>query len=287
MSSPLLSLLLWAAPVRAEDAAVPLELPVDLYRAAPGSADALVTPPLLAPAGFGATADLTLGRRLLTYRLGDGPEQLLVRNAAAVHLTASWGQPRWDVGLSLPTYAHLDGELVPAGGVGALGDVGVQARAGLLPGLLSLALSATLPTATQDTMTGYGTLTGQASLIVGGRYLRAAAGYMLAPSVQIGPERADDRLLLSAQGSWSPAPDWTLSAEVWTAFSYRATTAASVPGELLLSGYRGLPAGGQLRMGLGAAILPGIGVPSARLVVGAGQVAAAAALPGEPLPAGG
>lgn len=259
--------------------AEPLSMPADLYRPAPGAVDALVTAPLRAPVGFSASADLSWGRRLLTHQLGSLPPEVLLRDAVSVQVAAAWGQPRWDVGLSLPTYAHLAGTAFPEGGAGALGDPGVQGRLGLTPWLSALA-GATLPLGDTARMTGYGQATGQLGLIAGGEHLRAALGYLLAPTVNIGNNPADDRLHLSIRGGLDLSPRWSLSAEAWTTASYRDIERTSLPGELLISSHHRLSGGaGLLRMGVGTAILPGVGVPAARLVVGMGQSPAPAPAP--------
>jgi hypothetical protein len=248
-------------------------MPGDPLRLEAGTVDALQTPALRAPEGFLGDVSLGHARGLVTWlsttgaEPATGTERSMLSQATALHLAASLGGPRGDVSVTVPTYLHLEGELLTASG-GALGDAAMQLRARITP-WLSGRIGASLPTGDSVRMAGYGQPTATAGLIAGGAAGRASASYQLTPPANLGAQTFDDVLHLAA--AWTPElkAGWRLSTELTGQLRRQPQPAKGVTAELLIGGHH--QAGQRLlHLGGGLGLLPGAGTPSWRLLIGVG-----------------
>ena len=243
-------------------------MPGDPLQAAPASQDTVSTPALQAPAGLTTSAQLSHARGLVVFETFSGEQESVLDGATGMQLGAVWGAARADFGVTLPAYLQLSGDqLAPAGG--AVGDLGLHARAPLAP-WLSAQLSGTAPTGDDRRLAGYGGFTGAVGLIAGTDLVRLRAAYQLPPPVDLGDVVFDDVVRLSAALTPALGDRWRLSGEADV--QLRRQAAALSTGELLFGGHRAF-AWGSLYVGGGVGMLAGPGTPKWRLLVGARRTA--------------
>lgn len=250
---------------------------------------ALLVPGTAARPGFVARADLQHAHAPLVLVDGEGERTELVRAAWQVDLSASWGWRRLRLEGTAPVVLHAAGEASASDSpvqLAGLADPALRARWAALPGGadrvgLAAQVGARLPMQGWTQAMGAPGPTGLVGLIVdaaaGPWWAGVQAEVAVAPQAQGRGLSLDDRLDLRAAGSVRVAGDPAHGTRVGlelradTALAAPWAQAATSPTELLLTGSQARPGGMRLRVGLGAGVVPAVGAPAWRLVVGVGH----------------
>lgn len=276
IAGPLLALL--AAPAWAQDLPALPALSTSTLRPAPAAERAIALPSAAIEPGWTARADLQVLRNPLVYRADDGTTTSLLGWVAQVDLGAAWEVGNLRLSGSAPAILRYAGE----GGEGAaLGDPGLDLLVSLLPREAPLALGLqgglTLPLGASAVALGETGPTGQAGLLVDGgwgpAWGAAQAGVRLRPQQDAPGLTLDEALLLRAALAVRVVGDTHLAAELLseTALTAPYAAAETSPAELLLSAAHRRPAGTGLRLGVGLGLVPAVGAPTWRLLLGVGQ----------------
>ncbi|MCK6503761.1 hypothetical protein L6R53_10235 [Myxococcota bacterium] len=256
--------------------------------AADGEQAALV-PGTAARPGFVARVDVQHAHAPMVYDDGEGGRIPLIAAATQVDLSASWGWRHLRLEGTAPMVVRATGETLdgaPAASRAGLADPALRARFAALPGgagRVGLAAQAGARLPMQGATHGMGQPgpTGLAGVVVDAAPGRLWAGLQaevaVAPRAEDRGLSLDDRLDLRAAASLRVAGAPELGTRVGV--ELRADTALAAPWaqgpasptELLLTGLHARPGGLRLRLGLGAGVVPAVGAPAWRLLVGVGH----------------
>lgn len=250
---------------------------------------AVLVPGTTTRPGFVARADLQHAHAPMVYVDGEGERTALIERATQLDLSAGWGWRRLRLEGTAPMVVLATGQDAhgqPAPSRAGLADPALRARWSALPGGpgkagLAVQLGGRLPMGGATHGMGQPGPTGLAGLVVdaapGRLWTGAQAEVAVAPQAEDRGLSLDDRLDLRAAASLRVTGEE--GGGVRVGLELRADTAlrapwsegAASPTELLLTGLHARPGGLRLRIGLGAGVVPAVGAPAWRLLVGVGH----------------
>ena len=261
-------------------------LPADPLRPSVDAAWGVVTEDTALPVITDARAALTWGHHPLVAWSSDGTQVAVVEDGLGLWASAAGRLGPARVGLSLPFYAILAS---PGGPSAAVGDPGLDVKAAWRfgPGGLGARALVTAPLGSAKGWAGAAGPTwafdalidvdgprGHVGANVG---LRGGQAVDLALAGGDGPVQ-DTQLVVRGVIGRDFGPDWRATAELLAAANAddALRTDLASPMEVLVGGTRRGQDGGWLRVAAGVGLLPGVGAPQWRLVVGGGHAAGAA-----------
>lgn len=240
---------------------------------------AVLVPDTAVHAPFAARMDLQRAQDPLVLRELDGDTHSVLRGVWQLDLAAAWGWRRLRIAGTAPVILR-HGDAVDGGS--ALGDPGLQAKVALRPGGpdrvgLAALLGGTLPLSGASRALGSPGATGHAGLVLdaapGPAWLGLSGAVVAGPRTTDRGLTQDDALDLRAAIGLGLGGGNRLALEGRTRTDLREpwAEAATSPTELLLSAHHARPGGLRLRAGLGAGLVPGVGAPAWRLLLGVGH----------------
>ena len=285
MIGALLSLALYAAPASAgEDLGGVLA--ADTLRPSVDSTTTLVTETHELPPSFDARATLVGSYKALVGYGPDGEIVDVIRDLAMVHWSAGARLGPVRLAAAVPAAVALKGEYFH-GVLFAAGDPWFSLKVSPWadrPAGLAVDLAATVPLQASTIWAGSDGPTAELRLLGAIERERwsgalnlgvhAARAVPLTTGGLEGPSLGSQALLRAAVG-WQLSEPWRLEAELVGATALVDRDPQSSPLEVLVGAVRADPDGRMVRLGVGAGLLPGVGAPAARVVLGVARRPAA------------
>jgi len=241
----------------------------------PGSALVTVELPEVLPANaIGLAATFDYAKNPL-YALRPGTRDMPVSDRGSGTLTIAYGilGPA-EVAASLPIVvasgsAQMTG-VAAASGTG-VGDIGLEGRLVLVPGLLAGSVLISLPTGDGDRYNGAGGVAGELRAVTGTQVgpvrLAADAGLRLRGEAQLGPVAQGNAITFGAGAAMRLAGQVEALGELYGAIGLTGDVGAASPVEGIL-GLRVRTSGVVLTAGAGAGLQSGVGAADLRLFAG-------------------
>ncbi len=250
----------------------------DQYRPLVEARHTLATEDSLVLDGFAASAELGWAHGLLFFEYDDGEVVGLVTDAAVAHLGAAWGTGRLRVGALAPlvlwTASDVEGRRTTA-----LGDLELDAKVLLWQGEhhgVATYGRLSLPLGAADHQLGHAgpglEAGGVADVEWRGLHIALNAAYQRMPKTELGELTLSSLLVWRAAVSFGLERGPRLTGELLARnrpgrfLQADGGTGLETLGSVHLS-VRGVP----VRVGAGLGLMPGVGVPTWRLIVGLGH----------------